>query len=148
MYNGQVGGYDKVWWWFDNMILDDFFWDWMGGMDSESLFLVVFVYGFWQYLCVVMVCVVYEVEVLLKYVGMMLYMWFVVVWLDGDIFYVVCYVLDWYVLMFYYCQFDDGVMVVLELLDEVCNCWKEVLQGYMIIVFEGRVDECLFWSDE
>lgn len=148
MHNGQIGGYDRVRRRLDNMIPDDLYRDRLGGTDSESLFLIALAYGLKQHPRAAMARTVMEAEALAKYAGTTPYMRFASAWSDGGTLYAARYASDKFAPTLYYRQFDDGVMVVSEPLDQAGECWKQVRQGHMIAVVDGKVQEMPFVSDE
>ena len=148
MHNGQIGGYDKVRRRLDNMIPDDLYRDRMGGTDSESLFLIALAYGLKHHPRAAMARAVHEAEALSKYSGSTPHMRFASAWSDGETLYAARYASDSYPPTLYYREFNDGVMVVSEPLDEARNCWMEVPHGHMITVSGGKVEQCAFLSDE
>ncbi|WP_434052528.1 MAG: class II glutamine amidotransferase [Roseibium sp.] len=148
MHNGQVGGYEKVRRRLDNMIPDDLYRHRMGGTDSECLFLIALAYGLRQHPRAAMARVVHEAEALSRYAGEKPHMRFASAWSDGTTLYAARYASDNLPPTLYYRQFDDGVMVVSEPLDEAPSRWVEVPQGHMIEVKEGRVRQVAFLSEE
>ncbi|MEP3430249.1 MAG: class II glutamine amidotransferase [Roseibium sp.] len=148
MHNGQVGGYDKVRRRLDNMIPDDLYRDRLGGTDSESLFLIALAYGLKDHPCKAMARAVMETEALSKYSGTSPHMRFASAWSDGETLYAARYASDRFAPTLFYREFEDGVMVVSEPLDEAGNCWKQVPQGHMIEVRDGVVKQTRFVSED
>lgn len=128
MYNGQFGGYDSYCCYVDVLIFDDYYQYCKGVIDSEVLFLMVLVEGLEIDFVVVMFCVIVKFEMLVCDCGIVLYVCLIVVFLDGQWFYVLCYVSDDYVLMFYYCWLDmwGGCVVVFEFLESDEEGWQEI----------------------
>ncbi|MCV0427369.1 MAG: class II glutamine amidotransferase [Roseibium sp.] len=148
MHNGQVGGYDKIRRRLDNMIPDDLYRDRMGGTDSESLFLIALAYGLKQHPRAAMARAIHEAEALSKYSGTKPHMRFASAWSDGKTLYAARYASDKFPPSLYYREFEDGVMVVSEPLDEARNCWVEVSSGEMIEVRDGKVKQMAFVKDD
>ncbi|MEM8700886.1 MAG: class II glutamine amidotransferase [Pseudomonadota bacterium] len=148
MHNGQVGGYEKVRRRLDNMIPDDLYRHRMGGTDSECLFLIALAYGLRQHPRAAMARVVHEAEALSRYSGETPHMRFASAWSDGTTLYAARYASDKFPPTLYYRQFDDGVMVVSEPLDEAPSRWTEVPRGHMIEVKDGKVRQVAFLSEE
>ncbi len=148
MHNGQVGGYEKVRRRLDNMIPDDLYGHRMGGTDSECLFLVALAYGLNLHPRAAMARAVREAEALSRYSGVAPHMRFASAWSDGTTLYAARYASDKFAPTLYYRQFEDGIMVVSEPLDEARNCWVEVPQGHMIKVSDGAVEMVAFLSEE
>lgn len=148
MHNGQVGGYDRVRRRLDNMIPDDLYRHRMGGTDSESLFLIALAYGLAQHPRAAMARAVREAEALSRYSGTTPHMRFASAWSDGVTLFAARYASDKFAPTLYYRQFEDGVMVVSEPLDEARNCWMEVPGGHMIEVRDGQVKQVEFLDTE
>ncbi|WP_428642687.1 class II glutamine amidotransferase [Roseibium sp.] len=148
MHNGQIGGYDRVRRQFDNIIPDDLYQARMGGTDSESLFLVALAYGLTQNPRAAMAKAVFEAETMSAQAGCKPHMRFAAGWSDGETLYAARYASDNFAPTLYYREFEDGVMVVSEPLDQARNCWKEVPQGKMIAVRQGSITETAFLNDE
>ena len=148
MHNGQIGGYDKVRRRLDNMIPDDLYQDRLGGTDSESLFLIAISHGLKEQPQAAMARAVRDAEALSRASGTMPHMRFATAWSDGETLYAARYASDRFAPTLYYREFDDGVMIVSEPLDEARNCWKQVPQGHMIAVREGVVTQSEFLIKE
>lgn len=83
MYNGQVGGFEQFCKVVDMVVLDDFYGKCLGGMDSEVFFFLVLGNGLDCDFCVVFEQLVVWLESQSCEIGELLYMWFLVVFLDG-----------------------------------------------------------------
>ncbi|MBO6509604.1 MAG: class II glutamine amidotransferase, partial [Roseibium sp.] len=69
-------------------------------------------------------------------------------WSDGVTLFAARYASYKFAPTLYYRQFEDGVMVVSEPLDEARNCWMEVPGGHMIEVRDGQVKQVEFLDTE